>query len=932
MATFFHVQMNKSVENNGVKTLHTVYPQNTSSDVITKNNLRVSDIESDTLADILANLGTLAFKDTYQDATPTQKGIVQTSNNIDSDSVYTVPTSHALKKLNDKVDANKVTIDTGSENGSISVNGADILVKGLKSAAFRSAGDFATVEQGIRADNAMPITGGVFAGPVFLVDEPTISSEAVTKGYVDRLYNAIKGEITNVHIHKGVINSESDLPSNGKIGWVYIIGTAGNYCGYDCRVGDTLICEANGALELNTLYWSLVPSGNEQETFISYSTDDVNLTTEYQTGNIRLGEASIRQVTDVVNKLDDIHNPKLISAKALINYLDVNEYATRNELTKVKGANEKTYRSGYVNLTAENIGAATAEQGEKADHAVQNIRIGSVTTSEYGTEASASVETDESTMVSTLSFIIPAGAEGPVGPTGATGTMGPTGPVGEIGPTGLTGPTGHIGEIGPTGATGEIGPTGPQGELGPTGPQGEIGPIGPTGEIGPTGPQGEIGLTGDIGPTGPQGAAGSFFYYGTAIDGTDTNIDEIYTNSEVVEAQINDMYLNESTYGIYKCTLGGNPALAKWKYIGNLVGPTGPTGPSGDEASINSENIEAALGYKVQSASDNIVGLTAPFDNGIWYNIVDLDTGVGPTVDNDEISAGISNPDVNMILINSGAEYDEPISVDRDLTIEGAKAGITASSGNRANENILENESVLSGNITNVTGGELTLDGLTLTDKALIDSAGSSKLVVKNCRIINTTPANNRDSWIYHADNNSTLLQIEGCYFGTYDSNAGKIYNGFEFNGSLADGSYIKNCYFKNGGCTHNSTSFYNIDDNARFEFSGNIFEYSGNACRIGFKGDPHATVDFLNNRYDSTDPYDDYAWAGLVIVQPYNKLTTTFENLTINVNGTINNTEIPQIIYAYNNANDLVLDSNNLPKIYIDGIYKTDEITILHD
>lgn len=81
----------------------------------------------------------------------------------------------ALKDLNDKIDArvpltgvkvngaalpisNKtvdVTIGTGTGNGTINVNGTDVSVKGLGSAAYTSSTAYATSAQGAKADTAL---------------------------------------------------------------------------------------------------------------------------------------------------------------------------------------------------------------------------------------------------------------------------------------------------------------------------------------------------------------------------------------------------------------------------------------------------------------------------------------------------------------------------------------------------------------------------------------------------------------------------------------------------------------------------------------------------------------------------------------------------------------------------------------------------------
>lgn len=79
---------------------------------------------------------------------------------------------------------------------------------------------------------------------------------------------------------------------------------------------------------------------------------------------------------------------------------------------------------------------------------------------------------------------------------------------------------------------------------------------------------------------GPQGQRGSWINYGTAITGTDT-AGKIFSDSGIAEALLNDMYLNTSTFGIYKCVTAGVVSKAKWAYIGTIKGATGNTGATG---------------------------------------------------------------------------------------------------------------------------------------------------------------------------------------------------------------------------------------------------------------------------------------------------------------------------------------------------------------
>lgn len=584
--TEYHVQLHKSeLNSSGNKELRKVYPINTAGDVNTKGVLSRTDINSDTLKDILQALGDMAFKDVYEDATTTSKGIVQVSDTYENDSPHTVPTSKALNDLYNLLLETNVIIKSGEDDGTIIVNDDNIYVGGLRSAAFHSASDFATAAQGIKADNALLRNGGVMTGPIHIDRIPTTDTELVNKFYVEKLVDEVRAETTNAVINKGAVSSEEDIPTEYvKNGWQYKIAVSGSYCGYDCKVGDALIANSTGEnIPRTSQYWDRVPSADENETYIKYSKDTCNLTTEFKTGNIILGEAATRQVKDNIESIDT--SSDLTTIPAIIRYIKEQNFARKSDLTKVKGAKESTWRGGeidgevrpYVNLTPANIGAATEEQGDKADTALQNIKIGLVSTGEPGTEAIVTAATEEGSRTSVLNFILPRGDKGETGPTGMTGSMGPTGPIGLEGTMGPTGPTGDAGSIGPQG------PTGPFGAMGPTGPRGVIGAIGPTGPQGESGIPGPTGPQGLIGPTGPQAVRGNGIFYDTGITGTALS-DVVFPASSITEAIINDLNINPDTFNCYRCTFGGDPTVAKWRYFGCMryeqisTSQTAPTG------------------------------------------------------------------------------------------------------------------------------------------------------------------------------------------------------------------------------------------------------------------------------------------------------------------------------------------------------------------
>lgn len=151
-----------------------------------------------------------------------------------------------------------------------------------------------------------------------------------------------------------------------------------------------------------------------------------------------------------------------------------------------------------ANTTASN--AMQAAQEVRADINAASLEIGTVSTGQPGSQASASLT--GSGLQRKLNLTIPQGATGAQGPQGVKGDTGATGPKGDTGPAGPQGPTG------PEGLRGDTGPQGPKGDTGATGPQGAKGDKGDTGATGATGPAGRDGAQGPQGVQGIQGPKG----------------------------------------------------------------------------------------------------------------------------------------------------------------------------------------------------------------------------------------------------------------------------------------------------------------------------------------------------------------------------------------------------------------------------------------
>ena len=83
-------------------------------------------------------------------------------------------------------------------------------------------------------------------------------------------------------------------------------------------------------------------------------------------------------------------------------------------------------------------------------------------------------------------------------------------------------------------------------------------------------------------------------HFGTAITGI-TAGEFIYSSSGVANALAGDYYINISTGGIYKCTLGGTPAYAKWSYQGRPAYSAADVGAVPTTRTVNSKALSANI-------------------------------------------------------------------------------------------------------------------------------------------------------------------------------------------------------------------------------------------------------------------------------------------------------------------------------------------------
>lgn len=221
-----------------------------------------------------------------------ENGAVRSSHQITGTGKVTV-IADATGKVT--INGAATTAASGSANGTIAIDGKDVAVKGLGSAAYTASSAYATAAQGTKADNAVPNTrtvnghalnanvtvtkADVGLGNVTNESKATMFTSAALTGTPTAptaaggtnstqiattafVINEIGSKISAAQAlrFKGTIGTDGDvteLPANHTVGDTYVVKAAGNFAGEGCEAGDMIICVKSGTTAANG-DWSVI--------------------------------------------------------------------------------------------------------------------------------------------------------------------------------------------------------------------------------------------------------------------------------------------------------------------------------------------------------------------------------------------------------------------------------------------------------------------------------------------------------------------------------------------------------------------------------------------------------------------------------------------------------------------------------------------------
>ena len=119
------------------------------------------------------------------------------------------------------------------------------------------------------------------------------------------------------------------------------------------------------------------------------------------------------------------------------------------------------------------------------------------------------------------------------------------------------------------------------------------------------GSKGSKGDTGSAGTNGAAGTRGSVISCGTAITGTSTTA-TVFTGSGLASSLVNDLYINTSTFNVYKCTVAGNASTAKWVYVGCIKGAKGNNGTNATTTAVASTSANGLMSKEDKVKLNNV--------------------------------------------------------------------------------------------------------------------------------------------------------------------------------------------------------------------------------------------------------------------------------------------------------------------------------------
>ena len=430
------------------------------------------------------------------------------------------------------------------------------------------------------------------------------------------------------------------------------------------------------------------------------------------------------------------------------------------------------------------------QKGDKGDQGITpTIKVGTVTTSNPGTNVSVTAQTSGTT--TTFNFSIP---KGETGAQGIQGAVGPKGETGAQGPQGLKGETGDKGEKGDKGDKGDIGLTGPQG------------------------PKGDIGLTGATGVSmrlkGAWSSSISYVNNSSYIDLVTANGNTYackvsHTNQSVTNTTYWELVAKKGDQGIQgeKGLKGdkGETGAQGPQGIQGLKGDTGAAGKDGLTTSVTVGNVKYThengnINLPAYPTLSSLGAAAASHGTHVTYSTASPSANGSASAGTSSSVARADHVHPLQTTISGNAGTATKLQTARTIAVAGDISGSVNFDGsqNVSIETTLKNSGVTSGsygpssNATVGFGGTITIPQVTVDSKGRVTSASSKTITLPSNPDTDTKVTNTLDTTskayitatTYATSNTSTQIFDTGVYLDTEEGSlTARIFNG-DLNGN----------------------------------------------------------------------------------------------------------------------------------------------------
>lgn len=197
------------------------------------------------------NTGTAASFDGSAAATIKLPATIKATLTGNADTATKLKTGRSLKTKLDSTTA--VTFDGSADQDTIPVTGVLPIANGGTGSSTKNFVDLTSAQSigGVKTFTSSPVV----PTPSAEDNSTKVATTAFVESEIDRKITAAQALVFKGTLGTG--GTVTALPNTHKVGWLYVVSTAGTYAGQVCEIGDYIVCVADGTAA-NNAHWNVL--------------------------------------------------------------------------------------------------------------------------------------------------------------------------------------------------------------------------------------------------------------------------------------------------------------------------------------------------------------------------------------------------------------------------------------------------------------------------------------------------------------------------------------------------------------------------------------------------------------------------------------------------------------------------------------------------